>query len=351
MLPDLLDRESIHRRLRTIFPEGTPHRNYCTRELAASTVFSAIYIGAVEGNEIFFGPKHIYRMTGKQAERTDDASRTQYAKKIQSAGFQPPGKRWYSDNTREPIRDETLREGLVALGAVVEKTDVPTTSSKPRYSLAYEFAALFDPQLKGEALNEAITAWQAKALSKGALARIAIVRKGAVAGGDHIIVAFPNDETRRLKPGPSSEITKAVVEIFAARFLKKPAVLFISESGNKVIARDDELAKSIGLDIKPDKNLPDIILVDLGPEHPRLIFVEVVATDGPINERRKAALEQLATEAGFSLEHLAFVTAFLDRSAVPFKKVVDALAWGSYAWFVSEPRGLIELAADRKALN
>ena len=30
------------------------------------------------------------------------------------------------------------------------------------------------------------------------------------------------------------------------------------------------------------------------------------------------------------------LTAFLDRSAAPFKKVVDSLAWGSYAWFVSE---------------
>ena len=290
-------------------------------------------------------------MTGKQAERMDDASRTQYAKKIQIAGFQPRGKRWYSDNTREPIRDETLREGLVALGAVIEKANVPTTSSKPRYALTYEFAALFDPQIKGEVLGEAIAAWQAKALSKGALARIAIVRKGAVGGGDHILVTFPSGETRRLNLGPSSEITKAVVEIFAARFLREPAVLFLSESGNKVIARDDELARSIGLDIKPDKNLPDIILVDLGPEHPRLIFVEVVATDGPINERRKGALEQLASGAGFSLDHLAFVTAFRDRSAGPFKKAVDALAWGSYAWFVSEPDGLIELANTRELLS
>lgn len=348
MLPDLPDRETVHKRLQAIFPEGTPHRNYCTRELAASTVFAAIYIGAVQGTNTFFGPKHVYRMTNKQAERTDDASRTQYAKKILKAGFQPPGKRWYSDNTREPIRDETLREGLVALGAVIEKTDVPTTSSKPRYALAYEFAALFDPQVHGGALNAAIAGWQAKALSKGALARIAIVRKGAANDGDHVIITFPNGETRRMKPGPSSDITKAAIEVFAPRFLNKPAVLFVSESGNKVVARDDNLAKSIGLAIKADRNLPDVILVDLGPEHPRLIFVEAVATDGPINERRKKALEELAAGAGFSLEHVAFVTAFLDRSATPFKKAVDALAWGSYAWFVSEPNGLVELSPETR---
>ena len=348
MLPDLLDREGIHKRLALIFPEGTPQRNYCTRELAASTVFTAIYIGAVQGNDAFLGPKHVYRMTNKQAEKTDDSSRNTYAKKVAKAGFQPTGKRWYSDNTREPIRDETLREGLVALGAVIEKADVPTTSSKPRYALAYEFAALFDPQLKGNELTSVIAAWQAKALNKGALARIALVRKGASSEGNHLIVAFPNGETRRMKPGPSSEISKAVIEIFASRYLRKPAVLFVSESGNKVVARDDDLAKSIGLNIQADKNLPDIVLVDLGPEHPRLVFIEVVATDGPINERRKVALEKLATDAGFDPKHVAFVTAFLDRSAAPFKKTVDALAWGSYAWFVSEPNGLIELASDTR---
>jgi hypothetical protein len=94
--------------LQAIFPPGIPHRNYCTRELAASTVFAALYIGAIEGSGIWLGPKHVYRMTNKQAARTDDASRDGYAAKILRAGFQPPGRRWSSDNTREPMRDETL---------------------------------------------------------------------------------------------------------------------------------------------------------------------------------------------------------------------------------------------------
>ena len=90
--------------------------------------------------------------------------------------------------------------------------------------------------------------------------------------------------------------------------------------------------------------------MDLGPDHPLLVFVEVVATDGPINARRKQALEDLAKDAGFPLEHIAFVTAYLDRSGAPFKKTVDALAWGSYAWFVSEPDGLIDLSAGKRSL-
>ncbi|MGO9630813.1 MAG: BsuBI/PstI family type II restriction endonuclease [Xanthobacteraceae bacterium] len=343
MLPQLLDRDSVHKRLATIFPEGTPHRNYCIRELAASTVFAALYVGAVEGSGRTFGPKHVYRMTDKQAKRTDEASRNRYASKILVAGFQPVGKRWYSDNTREPIRDETLREGLIAIGAVIEKTNIPTTSSKPRYALASGFASLLDPQLTGKSFDDAVAAWQASALNPGALARIALVRKGASAGGSDVLVTFPNGETRRMAVGPSTEITKAVIEVFAPRFLQNPAVLFVSESGNKIVSRDDDLARSIGLNIQADKNLPDIVLVDLGPAHPLLVFVEAVATDGPVNERRKSALQELATNAGFPLQHVACVTAYLDRGGAPFKKTVDTLAWGSYAWFASEPDGLVEL--------
>lgn len=350
MMP-MLTRDEVHARLQEIFPDGAPNRAYLTRMLAASTVFVALYIDAIEGSGTMLGPKHVYRMTDEQAALVDDASRAAYATGVLRTGSQTEGRRWYQDNTREPIRDETLREGLVAIGAVIERTDLPTTSSKPRYALKASFAALFDPALTGEALRARIAAWQAEALNKGALARLAIVRQGAGVSADQVLVTFPNGETRRMKPGPSSEITKAVVEVFAPAFLTAPAVVFLSESGNKVVARDDALARSIGLAIQADKNLPDTILVDLGPVHPLLVFVEVVATDGPISQRRKEALEELVAEAGFPAEHVAFVTAYLDRSAGPFKKTVDSLAWGSYAWFAAEPERLMVFSEARESLR
>jgi hypothetical protein len=337
----LLTRDEVRARLLQVFPEGTPFRINITNPNAASTVFTALYIGAVAGRDQWLGPKHVYRMTEEQALQTDAPARSAYIAEIRRPKGHIVGTRWYQDNTREGIRDDTLREGLVAIGAVVEKPGVATTSGLPRYALTEAFAALFDPALQGEDLQEAINSWQAAALSAGARARLAINRRGAGKAVDQVLVTFPNGETRLLKPGPSSEITKAVVEVFAPRFLAEPAVLSISESGNKVIARDDALAKSIGLNIQADKNLPDAILADLGPAHPLLVFVEVVATDGPISERRKAALEELVDKAGFPAEHIAFVTAYLDRSAAPFKKTVNTLAWGSYAWFAAEPERLL----------
>lgn len=341
MLPPYVTRDLVLERLPLIFPEGTPNRTYCVRELAASTVFVALYIGAVEGTGRYLGPVHVYRMTGEQAALASDDQREAYAANVLKKKAQIPGARWYADNTREPIRDETLRDGLVAVGAVLRREDLPTTSGLPRYSLKTDFAALFDPALQNAALEKAIGDFQTKHLSKSALARVSIMLAGATGSKAGILVTFPSGETRQLAPGPSSIISQAVIEVFAKRYLEKPAVLWLSESGNKVVMRDDRIASAIGLKIEADKNLPDLILADLGPAEPLLVFVEVVATDGAITPRRQDAIYAVTDAAGFKRSQVAFLTAYQDRESAGFKKTVAQLAWDSFAWFVSEPASII----------
>jgi len=348
-LPPLPSVELIHERLQTIYPEGAPNRGYCVREMAAKTIFVMLYIGAVTDRDLWLRPDQVTRMTDKQAGRTADEDREVWAAESMKPSKSAIAGRWYAANTREPIRDETLREGLIPTGAVKEREGLPTTSAKPRYAVTPDFAGLFDPGLTGEALEAAIQAWQKANLSPGALARIALVRGQVAASDEGVLIKFPSGETRRMVAGPSSDISRAVIEEFAPRFLEMPGVVFLSESANKIVTRDDRLARRIGLQIEAARNLPDIILVDLGPHDPLLVFVEVVATDGPIGETRKAALLRIAAEAKFSPRHVAFVTAYLDRSAPAFKKTVDALAWGSFAWFMSEPDHLLHLSAGGAA--
>jgi len=342
-LPPYVTRSLVAERLPSIFPEGTPNRGYCTREMAASTVFAGLYIGAVDGAGRYFGPAHVYRMSSEQEALSSDADRIAYADGVDDKSFEPVGKRWYQDTTREPIRDETLRDGLVAIGAVRRRDDLPTTSGKPRYALKPDFAALFDPALVGPALDAAITAFHNSHLSKSALARVSIMLSGAAGGDSKVLVTFPSGETRNMEPGPSSLISKAVVEVFGPAFLESPAVLWLSESGNKVVVRDDKLASMIGLKIEADKYLPDLILVDLAPTDPLLVFCEVVATDGAVNSSRQAAFWAMTDAAGFKRTQVAFVTAYRDRQSPGFKKTSPELAWGSFAWFVSEPAHLVEM--------
>lgn len=342
-LPPLLPIPDIHERLQAIFPEGTANRHYVTREIAAKTVFVILYMSAVEGADRWLRPDQVTRMTDAQAELTGDADREAWTKESMRPARGYIEGRWYAANTREPIRDETLRAGLVRVGAVKERAVLPTTSPKGRYALTEGFAALFDPGLTGDGLQTAIEEWQSGNLSSGALARVAIMRRGAVAREGRVLVTFPSGETRHMEPGLSSVISKAVIEEFTLRFLQQPGVIWLSESRNQVVARDDRLAQDIGLTIRPDRNLPDLILVDLGPAEPLLVFVEVVATAGPVSEARQAALMAIATEAGFNEDQVAFVTAYADRDDAAFKGSVSELAWRSFAWFMSEPDHIIVL--------
>lgn len=340
-LPPVPALDTIATRLQTIFPEGTEHRNYLVRATAARTVFVMFYIGALEGRGVWLRPNQVTRMTDAQAARTADAERLAWrsASLLPQRGNIPD--RWFADNTREPIRDETIRNGLMRVGAVVEQPGLSTTSSAPRYALASDFAELF--LLDEQAFEHGVAEWQRRHLSASALARVALLRRGVVSGvdADRVLVRFPNQETRWMSPGPSSEITRAVIEDFAPRFLEKPGVIWVSESRDKVLARDDGLARSVGLSIAAQRLLPDIILVDLGPRDPLLVFVEVVATDGPVNEKRKEDLLKLLEAGGHDPRNAAFVTAFLDRGSNAFRATAAHLAWDSFAWFASEPDRIV----------
>lgn len=340
MLPPLLEVEEIRARLQVIFPEGTPERSKCTGLAAARTIYVMLYVGAIENGE-WLAPKYVYRMGNSQASRTSDADRTAYLTAVKKPGTPEPSDRWYRENTRESIRDEALKQGLVPIGAVLTNPEVPTTSSKGRYVLRADFAALFDPGLAAEGFGEAASAWRGKYLSPAALATVKVLQIAASGAKSKVSVTLPNGEGRTMAPGLSSVITKAVIEVFAPRFLVNPAVPWISESGRKVVERDDKLLKALGIRISPERVLPDVILADTRNGGLLWVFVEAVATDGPIHTERRAQLLKLLTDAGFGAEHAAFLTAFRNREHQAFKKAVANLAWGSFAWCLSEPEHLI----------
>ena len=95
--------------------------------------------------------------------------------------------------------------------------------------------------------------------------------------------------------------------------------------------------------------LPDVVLVDLAPTGRAgqllIVFVEVVASDGPVTEQRKQALLDLiaGSPRRYRSDDAAFDTAYRDRAASPARRTMPTLAWRSFAWFVSEPDHLVQL--------
>lgn len=46
-------------------------------------------------------------------------------------------------------------------------------------------------------------------------------------------------------------------------------------------------------------------------------------------------------------EQTAFLSAYLDRSKAAFKTTIPELAWGSFAWFASEPDRIVQMHDGR----
>ncbi len=342
--------EEIQDRLKQIFPRDVDINGYITREMGAKSVYTMLYCFCVEANE-WIRPATITCMTDEQAAILNPESRKQWLTISQGtkAPRDIPG-RWYKPNTREPIRDETLRE-MVRLNAVLERTGLPTTSPLPRYSLHGKFTALFNPNIQGETLKNAIITWQNEFLSAPALARLALNKRMVSAHSDGVLVNLPNGETRKLASGPSSELAKAVVEQFTKNFIKEPAVILMSESAKKLLLKDDEICRAIGFNVNVSEVLPDLILAELGETQPIIVFVECVATDGPINDRRKQELIKLAKEANYNETDCAFITVFKDRSDSASRKLVPSVAWNTFIWYASEPEGIVYLSKHGEERN
>ena len=120
-------------------------------------------------------------------------------------------------------------------------------------------------------------------------------------------------------------------------------MVWISSSAVKAFS-DDTLNRVLKIKLDVGSLLPDVVLVDLAGPGLKLVFAEVVATDGPVTEQRKADLLELlaASPAAYEPEDAVFVTAYRDRGGRPAARAVQALAWGSFAWFMSEPDKLVQ---------
>lgn len=182
--PALLPWPEIHARLPIIFPPGIQNRDHSIWEIAAKTIFVMLYAGAVEGRDQWLRPDQVTRMSDEQAAKVDDLTRLEWTKASMVPSKGELAGRWYAVNTRESIRDDTIKNALIQNGAIVEKPGLSTTSPAGRYALQADFAALLEPSLDEATFRAKADAWRDKYLNAGARARIALRTKRAVADGE-----------------------------------------------------------------------------------------------------------------------------------------------------------------------
>lgn len=343
-LPAFASMDLVRERLSMIFDDSFPDRMILIGEMATRVFFVGRYGNFIEGENRYFRPSTVIRFNEHQANLSTDAERLSWMSMCHTPGYRVD-QQWYADNTREPIRDDLIRNRAIPHGVIVKREGVATTSPVPIYALAQPFAALFDPSLTGQALENAITQWQQQNLTPMVLKRMRLRRITGKTEGQITVILPTHDMTLRLSPGEASVITRDVCQELLHRILKVPVVVHISTSDKKKFPELTELAKAIDLDLPSSAELPDIVAADTGYGHDdlRLVFVEVVHSDGPITELRKEALLKIADEVGVPREHVRLITAFEDRNASPFKKRISELAVGSDVWFRTEPDLLMSI--------
>lgn len=343
---ELVSLKEVQQRLGQIFPQAFPDRRILVGTMATRVVYVFLYGDFIEGSGHYLRPSHVYFFTGEQATKTAQSERTEWRKDAGKPGFRPLGERWYADNSRESIRDDLMRNTMLRLGIAHKQSGIAVTSSKPIWYLDTDFAALFQPSLKGRALAQAIAKWRESALDKGTLQRMALRASGIQKKAGDIFIEMPDGARMRVSAGPSSVIAKDVIEQYAQKHLKAPSVLWLSASDKKAYPQFVELAATVGLRFDLNAELPDVILADM-TQPVKFVFCEIVASDGAVTEARREALIQLIKRSRIPLSHVTFVTAYEDRDAAPFKKNFSQLAYNSYVWFRTEPELLVHLSSLR----
>lgn len=342
-LPQMINLTEVGRRLRLIFPESFPNRGLLVGAMAQRAVFVFLYGGFVEGSGRYLRPSHVYLFTDKQARMTAEQERNDWVRLSAKPGFRPAGKRWYAgDNSRETLRDDLIRNQLMRLGIVKKLSGIPGRSSKPTFFLSSSFAFLFSPNLRAD-LNSAIEEWRAHNLSQATLQQMALIAEGLRAKAGDYLVNLPDGTRIRLAAGPSSLLVRDLIERFAPAYLREPALIWLSEGDSNAVPIFERAAASIGLQFESRDILPDLILADLSSP-PKLLFCEVVASDGPITEARREELMRMVRKSEISETTVQFLTAYESRSSLPFKKTFPVVDLNSFVWFRTEPTLLVQLS-------
>jgi hypothetical protein len=353
-LGDLPDVAETRRRLELLFPEGVPGRGDLVRELAARTVLTALFVGAVGDPDArdaaLLRPSMVTWMSDEALERSGDhefrrrwhrgacRGRRSVAAVLASAG--EPHVPWYADNTREPIRDEILRPWRERYGAVLIRAGLPATSPAASMTLAEDFAEVFNPSLDASALVEAVASWQAAHLGAAEQARLGALRR-LEGGGGQVRLSLPGRGERLLPPGASSALARAVVEELAPRLLRRPFVLALCHGGDPTADEDRRELERLGLSLDRAPALPDVVIVDA--ESGVLLLIEIVVTGGAITDARRDALLKWARDRGYPEDRCRLLTVYRSRSEAAFRRTVGGLAWDTAVWLGDEPDGIVLL--------
>lgn len=240
----------------------------------------------------------------------------------------------YAPNTRETFRRQSMHQFCDAGIALYnpDKPDRPVNSPKAVYRI--EPAALALLRTFGT------SAWHENLAAYLAERETLVARYAKERVHSRIPVEIAPGKKITLSPGAHSELIRAVIEDFAARFAPGGDVVYVGDTGDKWGYFDAPLLAGLGVDVDSHGKMPDVVLHYTAKNW--LLLVESVTSHGPVDGKRHAELAGLF--AG-STAGLVYVTAFPNRAVMG--RYIGNIAWETEVWVADAPSHLIHFNGER----
>lgn len=232
----------------------------------------------------------------------------------------------YAENSRETFRKQALHHFRTA--AFIEDNGKATNSPNYRYRLTDEFLHLIKDsgsKISIEAFLFSHPSLVSKYESKKKMTQIPVVVNG---------------QEFNLSFGKHNQLQKAIVEEFGSRFAPGSECLYIGDTTEKDLFKNEEKLQELGFEITLHDKMPDVVLYN--KEKDWIYFIEAVTSVGPMDAKRILELNELTSNVSSGK---IFVTAFLDFKT--FKKFSESLAWETEVWIADMPDHMIHLNGDK----
>ena len=151
---------------------------------------------------------------------------------------------------------------------------------------------------------------------------------------EKIPVTLPSGAEIRLSAGEHNQLQKDIVEQFLPRFGFGAEVLYIGDTTDKFLVRNEEKLQQLHFFTLEHEELPDVVAYS---EAKNLLFmVEAVHSYGQMSEIR---VDKLKAKLQDCTANLIFISAFENKAI--FRKFSTDIAWESEVWIADTPDHMI----------
>ena len=235
----------------------------------------------------------------------------------------------YAENSRETFRKQAMHRFRDA--ALIEDNGKATNSPNYRYRITEETLSLlqsygsddWDNKLS-EFLRNHETLIELYA-SKKQMTKMPVKING---------IEFT------LSTGEHNELQKAIIEEFAPRFAPNSECLYVGDTTEKDLVKNEDKLAELGFKITLHDKMPDVVLYCEDKDW--LYFIEAVTSVGPMEPKRVLDIEKMTENVKSGK---IFITAFLSFKG--FKKFSESLAWETEVWIADMPDHMIHLNGNK----